>query len=90
MSEYSQFPWRYENEQVLSARYVYESPVPVCSVSCSWKNSTEMAANGELIAAAPNLLTACKLALPHLADEEAADAVARAIAAAEGRKTKGG
>jgi hypothetical protein len=41
-------------------------------------------ANARLIAAAPDLLAACELALPHLVNEPAADAVRAAIAQARG------
>lgn len=41
-------------------------------------------ANARLIATAPDLLAACELALPHLVNEESADAVRAAIAKATG------
>lgn len=41
-------------------------------------------ANARLIAASPDLLAACQLALPHLVNEPAADAVRAAIAKATG------
>lgn len=47
------------------------------------KTDKEAEANARLIAAAPDLLAACKLALKHLVNEKSADAVRIAIALAE-------
>lgn len=75
---------------IYPADYKDRFAIPICrpvvgdQVPHGLRPQEECAANVRLITAAPELLAACLLALPHLVNEPAADAVRDAIAKAHG------
>lgn len=91
MSGHTEGPWRVSlhrcsNGDLLRVRPI-GSNTPVCGVHRSGGRFDEARANARLIAAAPDLLAACKLALARgrVDDSEAAmNQLAAAIALAEG------
>ena len=86
-SKHTQGPWEaYDGGGTWQVCQPIEGTMRICTVT----NSENDAANAQIIAAAPELLEACKMALPRLSVMEAGDAkltvkiIKAAIAKAEG------
>jgi hypothetical protein len=67
VAEHTPGEWRPKHGRVFAdlkrKGCMFKHGVPVCELSAAFKDSAEMAANERLIAAAPDLLAACKEAL---------------------------
>ena len=62
----------------------YGDPVAIAVVGSAWDQDDELEANARLIAAAPDLLEALRLALPYVRNDNTASVMRAAIAKATG------
>ena len=85
---YTPGPWYTRHGQISSETSEHGCTIANCNATAKGISDKEVEANARLIAAAPTLLAACKIALAHLGGTACGETreLAAAIAAAEGRE----